>query len=572
MSSSYGEGDEYEDSTGKTKSSHHNVSRLSQAAMAYLRNPITVPLVLVVVLTLLALDLFPFGNGTTVLLDPFFENTIDPQKYDFFAPTEQNRNLYNKINHYLSPNHEPLGFQNMQFSRVRTTPGSPPLVANPGIYPLNNLDPADKALKAITDNYREQNSFWKTIGYIFTLGGKLSSSNLPKRKIYIILGNSPNIGIEREISRQSWLIEKISTLNKKAYAMRHNYELILQNSDNNLDSTVRADTLDSSSAHQKRYQHESREGWQRFDIIRQAMRTHSYNNPHVEEWYWYLDMHTIIMQPERSLEEVVFSVIEKASRSGAFLYHADNLDDISDGDITWSTLAHRREFGRLDVDPESSKLTHKDIDLILTEDCYGMSLSSFLLRRSKWTELLLDMLWEPVMYRQMHTMWNKLERKDLPHKYGFLLNEGSEEKEPYRGDPSEMEERNCLEYFLSTQAWLRTRTAVLPARVFNSLSNDSCVIDPESTLDLIDMEMDDDLIDALLDSDDLDLLIIKEKLSANAMSSKFKELTARVHDLHYETSDFLFSFSSCRDCCENHLRDAMTWYKAIHGKQLFDDF
>lgn len=569
MSSNYREDVDYEDTTGKDKSQRKR-RLIGAAVLEYVKRPITLPLFLVVVLGLLVFDVVPLGRGT-VLLDPFLGGSIDPQTHDFFAPTQQNYNFYNRINQYLSPNHEPLGFQNIQFSRVRTTPGSPPVVANPGIYPFNNLDPADEQLKAITANYKAQNGFLKTLGYILTLGGRLSKNQLPKRKIYIILGSSPNIGIEREMSRQNWLVEKISTLNKKAYARRHNYELVFQNSANNIASTVRTDTLDSISGHQKRYQHESREGWERFDLMRQVMRTHSYNNPNVEEWYWYLDLHTMIMQPERSLEEVVFSVIEKASRSGAFLYHADNLDAIGDGDMTWSTLAHRREFGRLDLDPESSKLTHKDIDLILTEDCYGISLSSFLLRRSKWSELLLDMLWEPVMYRQMHTEWSKLERNDLPHKYGFLLNEGNENKESYRGAPSEMEERNCLEYFLSTQAWLRTRTAVLPARVFNSLSNDSCVIDTESTLDLIDMEMDDDLIDALLDSDDLDLLIIKEKLSANAMNSKFKELTSRVHDLHYDTSDFLFSFSACGGDCADRVKDAMAWYKKIHGKQIFED-
>ena len=569
MTSRYGEDEEYEDSTGKVKP-QRNRRFSGTAALAYLKHPLTLPIFLFVVLAMLAFDVLPFGRGT-VLLDPFMSASIDPQTHDFFAPTQQNYNLYTRINQYISPNHEPLGFQNNQFSRVRTTPGSPPVVANPGIYPSNNLDPANERSKAITANYKAQYGFLKTLGYILTLGGRLSNNKLPKRKIYIILGSSPNIGIEREMTRQTWLVEKVSTLNKKAYARRHNYELVFQNSANKIASTVPADTLDSVSGHQKRYQHENREGWERFDVIRQVMKTHSYNNPKVEEWYWYLDLHTMIMQPERSLEEVVFSVIEKASRSGAFLYHADNIDDVGDGDITWSTLAHRREFGRLDLDPESSKLTHKDIDLILTEDCYGISLSSFLLRRSKWSELLLDMLWEPVMYRQMHTEWNKLERKDLTHKYGFLLNERNENTESYRGAPSEMEERNCLEYFLSTQAWLRTRTAVLPAKVFNSLSNDSCVIGTESTLDLIDMEMDDDLIDALLDSDDLDLLIIKEKLSANAMSSKFRELTSRFHDLHYDTSDFLFSFSACRDDCADRVRDAMTWYKNIHGKQIFDD-
>lgn len=559
--------EDVEDTSGKLKS--HRKNAFKKFILKYSQNPLTLPILLFLVLVIISFDLYPSTSGTS-LLDPFLGNSIDPQTYDFFSPTQQNFNLYKKINDFISPNHEPIGFQDDKFQRARTTPGAPPIIKNPGIYPLNNMDDTDEESKRITEIAKSYQGFSGFLWYVFTLGGRLSNNQLPKRQIYIILGSSQNIGIEREMSRQDWLIEKISILNKKEYAKRHNYQLIFQNSYNDVSLAVRSNTLDAFSAHKKKYQHENREGWERFDTIRQVMRTHSYNNDRVEEWYWYLDLHTLIMQPERSLEEVVFSLIEKASRSGAFLYNPEGLDNIKDSELTWSTLAHRREFNRFDLDPETSKFTHKDIDLILTQDCYGLNLGSFLIRRSKWSELLLDMLWEPVIYRQMHSEWNKLERKDLPNKYGFLLNEGDEKKEAFRGDESEMEERNCLEYFLTTQAWLRTRTAVLPTRVFNSLSNDSCVIDPESTLDLIDMEMDDDLIDALLGSDDIDLLAITEKLAANVASNKFREITSGVLDLHYEPSDFVYSFAACRGDCEKRIRDGMTWFKDIHSKQIFD--
>lgn len=558
---------EFNDSTGKFKKPSNN-SFLNRLYTKYFNNSFSLPFILALILLVLSLDSFSFDNDDSILSKIFWNsNSIDPLTYDFFAQTNKNLKLYEKINNYISPNHEPIGFDNENFKRFRTEPGSPPFISNPGIYPSNNLNRKNNDdLINLSNNSNQFKGFKGFLYYLLTFGGNLIPNSLPKRQIYIILGSSPNIGIEKELSRGDWLTEKISIINKKAYAKRHNYKLVFQNSFNDPNDIIRANSLDSLSAHQKRYQHENREGWERFDAIRQIMRTHTFNNPKVEEWYWYLDLHTLIMQPERSIEEVVFSIIEKASRTGAFLYNSDNLDDVKDKDLTWSNLAYKREFSRFDVDPETSKLTHKDIDLILTEDCYGINLSSFLIRRSKWSELLLDMLWEPVMYRQMHLNWNKLERKDLPHNYGFSLNEGEEKKENFNGSPAEIEERNCLEYFLSTQAWLRTRTAVLPTRVFNSISNDSCVIDPEKTLDLIDMEMDDDLIDALLGSDDLDLLVIKEKLSANVMNNKFKVL-----DLHYEPSDFLYSFAACRWGCENRVKDAMVWYKDIHKKQIFDD-
>lgn len=560
---------EYIDSTGKYKSNYSSILPLS--IRRYLSKPSSIPIILLVILICLTLDMFPFKK---MQLNPF-GTSIDVNTYDFFAPTQENVDFYKKLNNYISPNREPFGFQNYQFSRVRATPGSPPIIENPGIYPLNNLNPGSVESAKINtlDSSENMHPVLRVLGSILTLGGRLGGEKLPKRKIYIILSKSPNIGIEREKSRQAWLIEKLSIINKKSYALKHNYELVFANSYNNDDKIIRPETIDGVAAHQKRYQHESREGWERFDYIRQVMRTHTYNNPKVEEWYWYLDLYTLVMQPERSLEETVFSLIESASRSGAFLYKPDNLDSIKDSDATWSTLAHRRDFARSDIDPHSSKQTHKDIDLILTEDCYGINLDSFLLRRSKWSELLLDMLWEPVVFRQMHFEWSKLKRKNVPHKYGFLLNGDIGGTEFYDGDPSEIEERNCLEYFLTTQAWLRTRTAVLPIRVFNSISNDTCVVNNIDTLDLIDAEMDDDLIDALLESDELDLLLMKEKLNVGQSGNRLKELALHVNNMHYDpqASDFIFNFAACKDnSCWKRMKEGLVAYQNIHGTQIFD--
>lgn len=553
---------EFDDSTGKIKA-NRNCFKYRFIIFRYLTNPLYFPLMLAIILFILTLDSFKKYDTSLFFSDIFKKaSSIDPQTHNFFEATETNLDFYKKINNYISPNHEPIGFQNDKLKRLRTEPGSPPIISDPGIFSLDNTNEKIE----IPNKYH---GFSRFFNFIITLGGIFSKNDVPKRQIYIILGNSPNIGIEREISCEDWLIEKISIINKKSYANRHNYQLIYQNSNNDLNSLIKERILDSVASHQKRYQHENREGWERFDIIRQAMKIHSYNDPRIEEWYWYLDLQTLIMHPERSIEEVIFSNIEKASDTGNFLYNSDSLDDVTDKDLTWSSLAYRRDLSRSDLDPDSSK--HQDIDLILSEDCFGISLNSFFIRRSKWSELLLDTLWEPVMYRQMHLEWNKLKRKDMPNNYEFSLNKGDEILGSFQGNPSEMEERNCLEYFLNTQAWLRTRTIVLPAKIFSSLSEDSCVIDSAKSLDLIDIDMDDELIDALLDSSHLDLQLILENLSNNPKNSKINELKKRLSDLHYQNSDFIYNFAACRSGCDNRVKSALSWYKSIHDKHLFDD-
>jgi hypothetical protein len=63
-------------------------------------------------------------------------------------------------------------------------------------------------------------------------------------------------------------MEKWSIRNKKDYAARHGYELVVK------DMSLK-----------RKYAHEWRESWEKIDTIRDVMRQY----PH-HEWFWWLDL------------------------------------------------------------------------------------------------------------------------------------------------------------------------------------------------------------------------------------------------------------------------------------------
>lgn len=83
------------------------------------------------------------------------------------------------------------------------------------------------------------------------------------------------------------------------------------------------------------------------------------------------------------------------------------------------------------------------IDLIIPQDCEGFNLGSFLVRRSQWTDRLLDIWFDPIAYEQMHLAWD--------HK-----------------------EQDSLEYLYTNQPWIRSHVAFIPTRKINSLPPGAC--------------------------------------------------------------------------------------------------
>lgn len=217
-------------------------------------------------------------------------------------------------------------------------------------------------------------------------------------KIVIILAANDGGGVLRWKNEQEWSIERLSIKNKRAYAKRHGYGLTIK------DLTV-----------SKRYSHEYREGWQKVDILKQSMR--EFPNA---EWFWWLDLDTLIMEPDRSLESHLFSRLD---------YMVDR------------TLNHYNPLG-IKIDIPYVDYT-QSIDLLITQDCGGFNLGSFLIRNSEWSKQLVDIWFEPVAYEQKHMVW-------------------------------EHKEQDTLESLYATEAWIRSRVGFLPLRAINAFPPGAC--------------------------------------------------------------------------------------------------
>lgn len=217
-------------------------------------------------------------------------------------------------------------------------------------------------------------------------------------KVVIILAANEGGGVFKWKGPQEWSVERSSIANKKAYAKRHGYGLTIK------DMTVK-----------KRYSHEWRESWEKVDIMKQAMRQYPKT-----EWFWWLDLHTYIMEPHLLLEE-------------KFLNNLDN-----------ATYRMLDTFNPLNIAVDLPFVDYSaPVDMIITQDCGGFNLGLFLMRRSEWSDMLLDLWWDPAVYEQMHMQW-------------------------------EHKEQDALESLYSTQAWIRQRVAFLPLRAINAFPPGAC--------------------------------------------------------------------------------------------------
>lgn len=217
-------------------------------------------------------------------------------------------------------------------------------------------------------------------------------------RFVIILAANEGGGVLRWKNEQEWAIEHISIANKEAYAKRHGYGLTIKDL-----TTV------------KRYSHEFREGWQKADILKQTMREFPGT-----EWFWWLDLDTLIMEPEKSLEDHIFNRIDK---------------------ITDRTL---KSFNPLNLDIDQPYVDYsEDMDLLITQDCGGFNLGSFFIKNSDWSKLLLDIWWDPISYEQKHMVW-------------------------------EHREQDALESLYANEAWIRSKIGFLPLRSINAFPPGAC--------------------------------------------------------------------------------------------------
>ncbi|KAI0462183.1 alpha-1,6-mannosyltransferase [Komagataella kurtzmanii] len=217
-------------------------------------------------------------------------------------------------------------------------------------------------------------------------------------RVVIILAANEGGGVQKWKGPQEWSVERSSIANKKKYASKHGYGLAIK------DLTLK-----------RRYSHEWREGWQKVDILKQTMRQH----PNTE-WFWWLDLHTLIMDMDVDLEEYLLNSV---------------------GSKSYRSVTSFNPIGIENHVPYTD--TSQPVDLIVAQDCGGFNLGSFFVRQSEWTEALLDAWWDPALYEQMHMAW-------------------------------EHKEQDALETLYDHQGWIRSRTGFIPLRSINAFPPGAC--------------------------------------------------------------------------------------------------
>ncbi|BFZ56231.1 alpha-1,6-mannosyltransferase [Savitreella phatthalungensis] len=219
-------------------------------------------------------------------------------------------------------------------------------------------------------------------------------------KLVIIMPINQGGGVLNWKGPQEWAVEKVSIGNKRAYARKHGYELAV---------------MDMSM--QRKYAHEWRESWEKVDTIKRVMRDH----PHAE-WFWWLDLTTFIMEPSISLERHLFDNLqENVVRNLSVAYNPLDMRDVEAPYVDFS----------------------QPINMIVPQDCGGFNLGSFFLRRSEWTERLLDVWWDPVFYEQKHMQWAQ-------------------------------KEQDAFQELYRSQSWLRSSVAFVGNRKINAFPPGAC--------------------------------------------------------------------------------------------------
>ena len=100
------------------------------------------------------------------------------------------------------------------------------------------------------------------------------------------------------------------------------------------------------------------------------------------------------MEPSYSLQKHIFGQIKDATYRDINVYNPLN-------------ISHPPTDEYLDPETRSAIGDGKmdSINLIVPQDCGGFNLGSFFVRRSVWTDRLLDIWWDPVGYEQKHMEW-----------------------------------------------------------------------------------------------------------------------------------------------------------------------
>lgn len=142
------------------------------------------------------------------------------------------------------------------------------------------------------------------------------------------------------------------------------------------------------------------------------------------------------MEPSISLQTHIFNTLSTAVYRDINEYNPLNITHPPSTDF----------LDPVSRSPTGDNLT-SSIDVIIPQDCGGFNLGSFFIRRSPFTDRLLDMWWDPVLYEQKHMEW-------------------------------EHKEQDALEHLYASQPYIRTHFAFIPQRKINSFPPGACAPDP----------------------------------------------------------------------------------------------
>ena len=272
---------------------------------------------------------------------------------------------------------------------------------------------------------------------------------------------------------REWAIERDSVRNKRNYALEWGYHL---------------EIVDLVS--KKKYAHEWRESWEKVDIMRNTMKKYPQ-----AEWFWWIDLNSFIMEHTVSLQSLIFDHLGETTYRDINLYNPLNISHPPDP-ATANPERYQNYLDPSSLSP-SGYANSKSINMIIPQDCGGFNLGSFFLRRSTWTDRLLDIWWDPVFYEQRHMEW-------------------------------EHKEQDALEYIYTNQPWIRPHVAFVPQRRVNAFPTGAC-------------------------GDDRGIPPVSGCEGLALASREDKKWECGIQGIHYQESerDFLVNMAGCewgRDC------------------------
>lgn len=148
--------------------------------------------------------------------------------------------------------------------------------------------------------------------------------------------------------------------------------------------------------------------------------------------FWWIDLHTYIMEYDTSIRGHLLDHLDKYTYRDVNQHNPLNLSH----PFTDFYLDPISRSANADGNPNS-------IHMVVPQDCDGFTLGTFLMRRSAWSDRLLDIWWDPVLYEQRHLEW-------------------------------EHKEQDCLEHLYTHHPWIRNGMAFVPQRRLSSYPPGAC--------------------------------------------------------------------------------------------------